>query len=248
MVSTVTEHKKLFSRCKILAADTARALYCKIGRPNEAEFQVILRNNMIHNCPVTPDDAKRALIIYGPDIAALKDKTTQTGAAPRAPAFVAKPIPATILEHQSNVTLCVDFFFVQDLAYFHTISRGLGYRTAHSVPDRTQGTILKHLRHVIAVYTARGFTGLPFERLRRLFVTHMVADAIRCLNQIPPTNGISSTLSPAGIMTGVAPPEKNLMRVEFGSYVQVFKDNDPTNTLCSRLLGAIALTPTGDAQ
>jgi hypothetical protein len=109
MVSTVTEHKKLFSRCKIFAADTARALYCKIGRPNEAEFQVILRNNMIHNCPVTPDDAKRALIIYGPDIAALKDKTTQTGAAPRAPAFVAKPIPATILEHQSNVTLCVDF-------------------------------------------------------------------------------------------------------------------------------------------
>ena len=38
------------------------------------------------------------------------------------------------------------------------------------------------------------------------------------------------------------------MRLEFGSYVQVFEDNDPTNTLRARSLGAIALTPTGNAQ
>jgi hypothetical protein len=73
MVSTVAEHKKLFSRCKILAADTARELYRKIGRPDEAEFQANPRHNLIHNCPVTPDDAKRASIIYGPDIAAFND-------------------------------------------------------------------------------------------------------------------------------------------------------------------------------
>ena len=207
---------------------------------------------------MTPDDAKRASIIYGPDIAAFKGKTTCTGALPRAPTFVAEPIPAPILEHHSNVTLCVDFFFVQGLAFFHTISRGIGYRTAHPVPDRTRGTILKHLRHVIvAVYTARGFTvhdvhgdnefecdraallpktmnlvpadshvgeversirtikerlrtcahGRLFERLPNLFVTHMVADAIRYLNQFPHANGISSTLSPTGIVTRVAPPD-----------------------------------------
>jgi hypothetical protein len=38
------------------------------------------------------------------------------------------------------------------------------------------------------------------------------------------------------------------MRLEFGSYVQVFEDNDPSNTLQSRSLGAIALTPTGNAN
>jgi hypothetical protein len=62
------------------------------------------------------------------------------------------------LEHHSIVTLCVAFFFVQGLAFFHTISRGIGYRTAHPVPDGTRGTIIKHQRHVIAFYTARGFT------------------------------------------------------------------------------------------
>ena len=38
------------------------------------------------------------------------------------------------------------------------------------------------------------------------------------------------------------------MRLEFGAYVQVFEDKDPTNTPRSRSLGAIALTPTGNAQ
>ena len=77
MLSTVAEQKKLFSRREIQSANAARDLYRKIGRPAEAEFQSILRNNLIRNCPVTPDDAKRALIIYGPDIAVIKGNTTR---------------------------------------------------------------------------------------------------------------------------------------------------------------------------
>ncbi len=110
MVSTVAEQKKMFSQREIKAADEARALYRKIGRPDEAEFQHILRSNFIRNCPVSPDDAKRALVIYGPDIATIKGKTTRSAAAARAPTFVATPLPAPILEHHRNVTLCLDFF------------------------------------------------------------------------------------------------------------------------------------------
>jgi hypothetical protein len=64
LLSTVVEQKKMFSRGEIKDADTARDLYHKIGRPDEAEFQTILRRNLIRICPVTPADAKRALIIY----------------------------------------------------------------------------------------------------------------------------------------------------------------------------------------
>ena len=63
MVSTVAEHKRMFSWRQLKAADTARALYCKLGRPSEAEFQSILQRNLNHSCPVTPDDAKRALLM-----------------------------------------------------------------------------------------------------------------------------------------------------------------------------------------
>ena len=298
LVSTVAEQKRMFSRREVTSADTARDLYRKIGRPDETEFAHILKRNFIRDCPVTPDDAKRALIIYGPDIATIKGKTTRSAAAPRAPTFVAEPIPAPVLKHHRNVTLCADFFFVQGLPFFHNISRAIGFRTAHPVLDRAKSTILRRLRDVIGRYQARGLTicdvhadselecvrdsllpiemnivpadchvgeversirtikerlrscahGLPFKRLPRLLVQHMVADVVRCLNQFPRKNGISDTMSPATIVTGVGHPSYSSMRLEFGTYVQVFEDNDPTNTLRARSLGAIALTPTGNAQ
>ena len=298
LLSTVAEQKRLFSRREIEAADEARALCRKLGRPGDDDFIRLLANNNIQNCPVTPADAKRATIIYGPDIATLKGKTTRSSAAPRAPTFIAEVIPPHILEHHRDVTLCIDFFFVQGMPFFHTISRGIGFRTAHPVPDRNRSTILRRLRHTIKMYQARGFTvrdvhcdhefecirsdllpiamnvvpadshvgeversirtikerlrasahGLPFKRLPRLFVHHMVFDTIRCLNQFPWRNGISDTLSPASIVTGTGTPNFHHMRLELGTYVQVFEDNSPSNTLRARSLGAIALTPTGNAQ
>ena len=51
LVSTVAENKKLFTRREIDAADAARDLYRKIGRPSESDFLDILSRNMIRNCP-----------------------------------------------------------------------------------------------------------------------------------------------------------------------------------------------------
>ena len=76
----------------------------------------------------------------------------------------------------------------------------------------------------------------------------MLDDAVRCLNQFPWKIGISATMSPASLVLGHATPDFTKMRLEFGTYVQVFEDNDPTNTPRARSLGAIALNPTGNAQ
>jgi hypothetical protein len=298
MVSTVEQQKALFSPREVRDADHARALYRKLGRPSEHEFEQILSGNLLRNCPVSVADAKRALIIYGTDVATLKGKTTRSDAAQRVATFDSVPLPNAIREHHSNVTICVDFFFVQGLCFLHTISRGIGFRTVSRVPDRNKPTILKELKAVIHVYTSRGFVvrdihgdnefacireevrpvqlnivpadshvgeiersirtikerlrscvhGLPFKRLPKLFLTHMVADTVRCLNMFPWTNGISANLSPVSIVTGASPPDFNNMRIEFGAYAQVFEDNVLTNTPRARTLGAIALNPTGNAQ
>lgn len=42
---------------------------------------------------MTPDDAHRALLIYGPDVATLKGKMIRGAAAPRAPTFEAVLLP-----------------------------------------------------------------------------------------------------------------------------------------------------------
>ena len=158
MLQTVAEQKRLFSRREVDAADVARALYRKIGRPGREEFEQILRRNLIRNCPVTPDDAKRALVIYRPDVATLKGKTTRQAAAARVPTFTAVPLPPPIAEHHRNITLCVDFLFVQGIGFFHTISRGIGFRTVSAVPNRSKATILRETRACLNLYEARGLS------------------------------------------------------------------------------------------
>jgi hypothetical protein len=298
MVSTVATQKKMFTPREIASADEARALYRKIGRPSEPEFEMILRSNLIRNCPVTPEDAKRALLIYGPDIAAIKGKTTRSAPSERVPTFEAVQLPPPIMEHHRKVTICIDFFFVQKIIYLHTISRDIGFRTVSCVLDRNKPTIMREMRAVIKLYESRGFHvcdiqadsefecirhdvrpielnivpadshvgeversirtlkerlracvhGLPFKRLPKVMITHMVTDAVRCLNQFPWKYGVSDTMSPLSIVTGAPLPDYSNMRIEFGAYAQVFEDHTPTNTPRARTLGAIALNPMGNAQ
>ena len=192
----------------------------------------------------------------------------------------------------------MSIFFVQGILFYHTISRGIGFRTVRQVPDCSKAVILRETQAVIKLYQSRGFTicdihadnefecirddiypitmnivtadshvgeiersirtvkerlrtcvhGLPFKRIPKLMIRHMIDNVVRCLNQFPWKNGVSATMSPAGLVLGHAPPDFNVLSLEFGTYVQVFEDNDPTNTPRARSLGAIALDPTGNAQ
>jgi hypothetical protein len=90
-------------------ANKAQEFYHKLGRPSQHKFEEILKLNLIMNCPVTIDDAKGELLIYGPDLATIKGKTTRVSPAAHPPSFLAVSIPAPILEHHKGVTLCVDF-------------------------------------------------------------------------------------------------------------------------------------------
>ena len=57
----------------------------------------------------------------------------------------------------------------------------------------------------------------------------------------PAEDGVSTSLSPLSIITGAAPPDYNLIKLEFGPYVQIFNENNPSNTMSVRTTGAIAL-------
>jgi hypothetical protein len=299
LLQTVKENKSWFTRREIEAADNARRLYRILGRPSQKKFEEILAQNIIINCPVTVDDAKRAVLIYGEDTATLKGKTTRSQPAPRIPDFRSVPIPAHIFTHHKDITLCADFFFVQGQPFLHTISRKLQYRTIHPVDNRHSDTMHRHLSRVIEQYKKRGFVvttvladvefeclrnillpiqletvppeehigeversvrtikervratahGLPFKKLPRVILKEMVIFAVQCLNQLPADNGLSNTLSPNSIMTGKPNPDYNNLRLQFGSYAQVYEPGDITiNNMRSRTTGAIALTTTGNSQ
>jgi hypothetical protein len=68
MVSTVAEQKKMFSSDRSMLQMQHVSCTARVGRPSEAKVLLNLTKNLIRNCPVTPDDARRACHISGPNI------------------------------------------------------------------------------------------------------------------------------------------------------------------------------------
>ena len=66
------------------------------------------------------------------------------------------------------------------------------------------------------------------------------------LNAFPATNGVSQTLSPRTIVTGLTLDFRAHCRIEPGSYVQTHEEHN--NSMLTRTVGAIALLPSGNSQ
>ena len=153
---TVASNKQQFTRREVEGADKALILQKRIGHPSDQAFQEYLANGLINNCPVTVDDHKRGRLIYGPDPAMLKGKTVKRSSVP-VPSLDVQPIPSHIATHHSRLTLCADYFYVNTIPFFHTISRKLQLRTSASVPNRAKRTTLLETNAVLNLYSSRGF-------------------------------------------------------------------------------------------
>ena len=78
LIQTVQENKEGYRKRQIKDAQEARDLYAKVGYPSHRDFQKLISENMILNCPVIVEDVIPADTFYGRDIHSLKGKTTRT--------------------------------------------------------------------------------------------------------------------------------------------------------------------------
>jgi hypothetical protein len=76
-IDSIEENKLLYTPRQVQRSKTARQLYHALGTPSLNDFKTIVTNNSIKNLPVTLDDVKLAEKFFGPDIGALKGKTTR---------------------------------------------------------------------------------------------------------------------------------------------------------------------------
>ena len=65
------------------------------------------------------------------------------------------------------------------------------------------------------------YHSIPYKRFLPLIIKEMVEYQTTMRNKLPSLNGISQTMSPLTILTGLPNPTYNSFKLEFGQYVQV---------------------------
>ena len=74
---TVGGNKKVFSKCQHKITLVARNIHHMVGAPNSKILKMMIRQNIIQNCPFTVEYINIAEKIFGPDASTLKGETTR---------------------------------------------------------------------------------------------------------------------------------------------------------------------------
>jgi hypothetical protein len=93
--------------------------------------------------------------IFGPDIGALKGKTTHQKPAPVVTDYI--EIPRELIETHQDITLCMDGMKINGLPFLTTVSRNIMYRTAEWLPNRSAEAYRSALDNVFRVYNIASF-------------------------------------------------------------------------------------------
>ncbi|KAL7559814.1 hypothetical protein ACA910_003978 [Epithemia clementina (nom. ined.)] len=115
LVNTVEQNKAKYTQADYACAVLARKIQQIIGRPSTAHFISIVKQRLLPNCPVTPDDIRAAEHIFGPDVGALKGKMVRQ--QPPAVQVDTQPIPLPILEGYRNVVLAGDVMYINRIQF-----------------------------------------------------------------------------------------------------------------------------------
>jgi hypothetical protein len=156
-VNSVSKNRSMHTKQQLKNPDLARRVYKLVGRPAHAFFVKVIRKNQLKNCPVTVNNANRAIKIYSPDVDALRGKTTCTTPA-HVPSNQLRPLPFELLDAHKNVTTCFNIFFVDGFAFVGTVSRNVHFIMVEHIPSRS---IVQHVLPCLTrannLSKARGF-------------------------------------------------------------------------------------------
>eukprot|EP00957_Ditylum_brightwellii_P046336 3516129-Ditylum_brightwellii.AAC.1 len=90
------------------------------------------------------------------------------------------------------------------------------------------------------------YNTLPFKKVPGRILVELVNFVVFWLNVFLPSAGVSKTLSPRTIITGLEVDYDKYYQLEFGKYVQTHEVHN--NSMATGTTGAIALRPTGNSQ
>jgi hypothetical protein len=152
----VKENLEGFTKREVEDAMVARKVYHTSGCPTVDNLRMMIQMNQIKNCPVTVTDVTNAKKIWGPDIGALKGKTTH-----QTPSRVRQDdidIPPELKARFDDVILCVDLMYAQGIPILTTIDKTIRFRGVVPMKGKKAKQLYEALDIVLRQYNKAGIT------------------------------------------------------------------------------------------
>jgi hypothetical protein len=151
-VATVSENMYKYTKREVDRAEEANKLLETLCYPSANTLAEMVKNHM-DNSPVTTQDIHRANDIWGPNVAALKGKTTQRKTdVPKEEEFLPRRL------NPEPQVLLLDIMFVDGEAFLVSRTEPLLIRLCYYIPSKKASDIVKCLVTMVKFYKASGYT------------------------------------------------------------------------------------------
>ena len=158
--NTVKNRKLKFSMINQKRAKAVRLLQEMCGFPAYENFINALECNVIPGIDFGRRDVKIANEIYGYSTRASKGKMKHPRKGQqmdRMSEQLAITVPPNILNHYGTVHLDMDIMFVNDIAFFLTTSRDIGFIHCKPVVSKHNKRVQNALKAIVSDYNSKGF-------------------------------------------------------------------------------------------
>ncbi|CAJ1943965.1 unnamed protein product [Cylindrotheca closterium] len=156
-LQSVEKNKEGFTNKQVKRANVARSGYHMMGAPGAELFKLAIRGNFFKNCPITEEDVNISEKIYGPSVSTIKGKQKQKRPTPKAVVDDWIEMPKELLKHNSNLDLCIDIMFINNVAFFVSIDKAIKFRFSTELKDRTKDAIYKSIDEILRIYNHAEF-------------------------------------------------------------------------------------------
>ena len=111
----------------------ARRLQQVMRNVSDQKLMEIMTKGLPINIPFTPRDVNNANDMFGKNSKSIIGKTTRSKNEPLEPA--SQHVPPGIKEKHRDVTMCIDFFYVNKVPFLITVGDPADYVIVQAMPD-----------------------------------------------------------------------------------------------------------------